>query len=387
MNATAQNGHSRKLLLTLVAAAVAVAAVGAVLVLRRSNGPTTALPPQPSSTTVTSGPTGTTAGSAPATNPSGPAGPLKAPLRGLLDRNGPPPPEFIGTALQGWVVQAYWEDLQPAPGGPITENNAIDQAINTARDLNRRDPALGLGLKLRVYAGINAPEWAKRLGGEPIRASSPQSGRTGTVGRFWTEPFGRAYDDLMVKLAARYDAVPEVREVVISRCATVFAEPFLRNRGDRQQTQDLLAAGFTVAADETCHRQQIDAHKVWQQTRSDLVLNPYQDITARGPERQDEAFTEDKMQYCRSTLGARCVLENNSLASPPKYPEMYATMKRLGPPIAFQTATPDKVGDLGQALKDAVGLGAASVELPFSYKAMAPADLAAADAALRQNPG
>lgn len=312
---------------------------------------------------------------------------LKPVLHGLLDRQGPPPAEFVGTATHGWVVQAFWADLQPTPAGPISNDNVIDRALTAVRQLNGKDPHLGLGLKLRVYAGIHAPDWAKNLGGAPLAASSPQSGQQGTIGRFWTPAFGKAYGDLMDKLAARYDAVPEIREVVISRCTTIFAEPFIRNRGDRQETADLLAAGFTVAADDICHRQQIDAHRVWRETRSDLELNPYQNITARGRAGRDEAFTEDKMRYCRSTLGRRCVLENNSLGYPTRYPEMYAAMTQLGPPIAFQTATPKKVGDLGQALREAAELGAASVELPVSYKQLAPSDLTAADAALRNNPG
>src|SRR5205823_4850741 len=66
------------------------------------------------------------AGSSPGTTT--PSGPLKPVLQGLLDRDGQPPPQYVGTAVRGWVVKAYWKDLQHTTGGPITENNAIDQA-------------------------------------------------------------------------------------------------------------------------------------------------------------------------------------------------------------------------------------------------------------------
>jgi hypothetical protein len=313
-------------------------------------------------------------------------GPLKAPVKGLLDRDGPPPPAYAGAAVRGFVVKAYWRDLQPNDGGPLAAGNVIDTAIAQVRQLNTAHPGTDMGLKVRLYAGVYAPQWAKSLGGAPVNVTNPQSHASDTIGRFWTDAFGRAYNDLETKLAERYDAVPEVREVVISRCTTFFAEPFIRDKGDKPTVANLLGAGFTVAADLACHQQEIAAHKVWQQTRSDLELNPYQNITKKGAKSVDEAFTESMMRMCRSTLGRRCVLENNSLASPPKYPAVYAAMKALGAPISFQTATANKIGDLQAALHDAVSIGASSVELPGSYESDPPDALAGVDAALAQNP-
>jgi hypothetical protein len=315
-----------------------------------------------------------------------PTGPLKPPVGGLLDRDGAPPSSYAGVAVRGFVVKAYWRDLQPAAGGGLAADNAIDQAVAQVRQLNATHPGADLGLKVRLYAGVYAPAWAKTLGGAPVTVTNPQSQATDTIGRFWTDEFGRAYADLQNKLAERYDGVAEVREVVISRCTTFFAEPFIRDKGDKTTVANLLDAGFTVDADRVCHQQQIEAHKVWQQTRSDLELNPYQDITRKGVRSVDEGFTETMMRYCRSTLGRRCVLENNSLTSPPKYPAMYAAMKALGPPLAFQTATSNKVGDLQQALQLAVTEGADSVELPQGYTNEPPDALAAVNAALSRNP-
>ncbi|MBV9042285.1 MAG: hypothetical protein JOZ68_14860, partial [Acidimicrobiia bacterium] len=42
-----------------------------------------------------------------------PSGPLKPVLQGLLDRDGEPPAGYVPTAVRGWVVKAYWKDLQP----------------------------------------------------------------------------------------------------------------------------------------------------------------------------------------------------------------------------------------------------------------------------------
>jgi len=273
-------------------------------------------------------------GSAPASpGTTAPSGPLKPVLQGLLDRDGEPPAQYVGTAVRGWVVKVNWSDLQKTPDGGITENNAIDQAIAAARKL-------GVGLKLRIYAGTAAPDWAKALGGGAVSVVDPQNKEPGTIPRFWTEDFGKAYADLQAKLAAKYDDVPEVREVIVSRCTTFFAEPFLRDKGDKGSVAAMLSAGFSFDADQTCEREQIDAHKVWAHTHSDVAFSPYQNIEKKGVNSTDEGFTESMMNYCRTNLGARCVLENNAIRSPVQanYEAMYDRIKAMGPPISFQTA-------------------------------------------------
>jgi len=294
---------------------------------------------------------------------------------GLLDRQGEPK---AGYELSGWVVKSSWADLQPAAGGPIAEQNVIDGAIVRAREL-------GMVLKLRVYAGDQAPEWAKQLGGPPLTLVDPADGGTSTIGRFWTEPFGRAYADFQALLAARYDGVAEIRETVISRCTTVFAEPFIRQTGAGENLTTFGAAGLNDKTDQRCFEEQVDAHDVWKRTRSDLAVSPYQSVQAKAAARDegraqrggDLAIPEQVMRYCRERLGPRCVLENNSLRIElrAQYEQLYEVMRGLGRPLAFQTATGDKVGDLAATISRAADLGAASVELPISYRKAPASDL------------
>jgi len=295
---------------------------------------------------------------------------LKPVLGGLLDRNGVPPAAFV-TSLGGFVVNVHWADLQPTRGAPLTTNNAIDQAITAVRALNTQDH-VDLGLKVRILAGIWAPGWAKDLGGNPITLINPQNSAEGTIGRFWTEQFGGAYDQFESLLAAKYDDVAEVREVTISRCSTFYDEPFIRDTGYTPNITALLAAGYSVAADETCQREEIQASSVWHHTHSDLAFNPYEAIDADGSTRTDTLFTVSMMQYCRQVLASACVLENNSLRTPvqPGYVSMYASMNTLGQPISFQTATAARVGDLSATLDYAITLGASSVELPGGYESL-----------------
>jgi hypothetical protein len=328
--------------------------------------------PQPSSNPTSS----------PSQSPTSQPVTLKPVLAGLLDRNAQPPASYL-SVMGGWVVNVRWADIQPARGAPIVANNAIDQAIAT---LHQIDPSGRMGLKVRLYAGIFAPEWAKSLGGAPIPIEDPTSGTAGTIGRFWTDDFGIAYRDLQAKLAAKYDSAPEIREITISRCMTVYAEPFIRDAANPAAVSALMAAGFTVDADQRCHREEILAHQVWTHTRSDLSFNPYQNLGG-GP-RSDEAFTELMMSFCRSTLAARCVLANNSLrvfSQGPNYDAMYASIKAQGPPIVFQTATLAKVGDLRATIQAAINLGAASVELPVGYQSVSVSAWSAYNSGLAAN--
>jgi hypothetical protein len=62
-------------------------------------------------------------------------------------------------------------------------------------------------------------------------------------------------------------------------------------------------------------------------------------------------------------------------------------MQQMGPPLAFQTATAAKVGDLSGALALAASQGAYSVELPVSYVKEPPQALAAANASFGADGG
>lgn len=312
---------------------------------------------------------------------------LKPALGGLLDRNGVPPAGFLG-ALGGYVVNAYWKDLQPTAGGTLTPDNVIDRAISDVNALNA-EHGTQLGLKIRVFAGIWAPQWVKDLGGSAVTLTNPQSGGTGTIGRFWTDAFGNAYDHFVDLLAAKYDQVPVIREVTISRCTTFYDEPFIRDTSDPQDISALLDAGYTPTADENCQREEIAAATVWQHTRSDLALNPYEVIGTAGNHAVDEPFTLAMMEYCRQLLGLACVLENNSLRYPaigPGYEAMYASMSQLGAPICFQTATAERVGVLSETIGYAITLGASSVELPGGYQSIeTPASYSSASRLLAGN--
>ena len=291
---------------------------------------------------------------------------VKPLLSGVIDRNGPPPAELSGV-VDDYVVQVTWAQLQPERR--TFRHGVLDQAFDQASRAGSR-------VKLRVLAGVHAPAWAKRLGGAPVPLHDPHDHQRGTVPRFWTGAFGSAYADLQQRLAKRYDDEPTLAEVVVSRCTTFYAEPFVRQTSDPRSRRALLRAGYTVAKDKRCHRQQVTAHRVWKQTRSELTLNPAQLVTRNGGRAVDSDFTIAMMRYCTRTLSDRCVLENNSIRSPitsldasskvKHYQRMYTAMARYAPSIAFQTATAERIGSCSATLDWAADRGASYVELPWN---------------------
>ena len=365
---TSQRSTALTVTLVVVALALAATAIG-LLATRRGPGQGNGTGSTGTSSTPTSG-TGSTQSTPPPTTDIKPA------IVGLIDRAGMPPPAFQ-SVVRAFVVQTSWASLQPTEGGPIAPDNAIDKAIAEVRSLEAQDPSVQMEIKLRVYAGVGAPQWAQEIGGAPITIKSSQPSTAtfnGTIGRYWTSAYGDAYDQFENELAAKYDNVPEIREEVMSRCTIEFAESFTRGASDPSISSALLAAGYTVSADEACIQSEITEAAVWRHTRSDLALNPYQEVMDPHPKFDDVSFTIQMMQFCRSTLGERCVLESNSIRSPPQssYVPVYNEMQSLGGPIAFQTATASKVGDLGATIQYAASLGASSVELPSAYTSMSP---------------
>jgi hypothetical protein len=304
-------------------------------------------------------------------------GELKEPVRGLLDRQGPAPAAYQ-SVVNAFVIRVPWATLQPAREPGTNHGGALDPAAITAALALPR--AAGKPVRLRVTAGTEAPEWAKRLGGHKPMDWYADGALLGTIGRFWTPEFDTAYRNLQERLAALYDSDPRIREVVVARCTTEFAEPYTRQTNQLALNRPALEeAEYTSAADDRCHQEEIQAHQVWQRTRSYLALNPYQRINeSTWTGTVDLPFTKDMIGYCRQILGARCVLGNNSLDPdrPAVYQQMYEHIAAQGGPIAYQTATAAKVCESqnpqtpcpparwNAVLDMALDYGAGAVELP-----------------------
>lgn len=303
---------------------------------------------------------------------------LKPAIHGLLYLRGTPPSP-LRSELAGYVVEGpgdygavSWSQLQASPEGPITPDNPIDRAITEMHTWNAANTAHPEVLKVRINAGIHSPAWAMTLGGACVSVRDPGFGVQGCTPRFWTPQFAAAFYDFERELAAKYDTVPEIAEVVIARNMTIYNEPLLRQTSDPGSVADLISAGYTTANDEINQLTDIAGFgRYWKHTRVGFAFNPYQTISPTGV---DEGFTERLMTYGRQMLGSQLVLENDSLRSSflsatALYAQMYAAMTRAGGPIGFQTAVLRKVGSLTSTLDTARRLGASHVELPPGFEA------------------
>ncbi|HTA40214.1 MAG TPA: hypothetical protein VK760_14115 [Candidatus Acidoferrales bacterium] len=343
----------------------------------------------------------------------------KQPLRGLIDLgqvsadNMPEPPYNTiyfacqrKASISGIVVNDTWESLQPGGEGAPLDTRTIDAALQTIAAYDQTQGRT-LGVRLRVWAGINAPGWAKSIGGSPIAicdgtavpASPPPSDVASpasptpcpaaairTVGPFWSSAYESAWRNVQIQLAKKYDGNPIVNEVSVSSCSSLTSEPFVQPE-DAFSRRNMIAAGYTDALYQTCLANAIplDYAIAWRSTIVDYSFNPLRKIDVTPPQ-TDLAFSEGVMRLCRKALKARCALLDEALAkfTPPPSPlpsqtpstaqnyyAMWNYMESLGGEITFQTASPPNLlaawgtnaGGWNAAIDLAHQFGASSVEL------------------------
>ena len=223
-------------------------------------------------------------------------------------------------------------------------------------------------------AGIHAPDWAKHRGGKPVKMRDTRRQRR-HVPRFWTGKFGKAYAALQKKLAARYDGNTTLAEVVISRCTTFYAEPFIRQTSITANRKALKRAGYTKAKDQACHKAQINAHRVWKRTRAGLAFNPAQFVTGNGGRTVNDSFTQKMMRYCRSaSVAAACWRTTRSArpstvldpAKAPALPEDVPGDDQAQPVPGVPDRHGGRMGNCERTLDWAADRGASYVELPWN---------------------
>jgi hypothetical protein len=295
----------------------------------------------------------------------------KSPIAGLVDRKGFPPAGKAGV-VRSFVVEAPWREVQPDNGDQLVTSR-LDAEISRAK-------AEGMHVKLRVTAGMNAPDWVRRAAGTVTMTGADNVGAISAT-EWWKPTYIAAYDALQAKLADRYDADPTVLENYLCGPTVQYCEPYLRLIGAGPGNRAVLArAGRTDEADEEALRANIKAGRHWKRTPLTIAFNPM------GP---DGSVSTADMREFRQTYGCRAVIANHSLSQTRAaaiYRDLYAEQKRLGPPLAYQTATGARIGDREQTLQFAIAQGASSVELPSGFARWPLADLERYETQLEANP-
>ena len=261
----------------------------------------------------------------------------------------------------GIVLNATWAEMQPERGGALTTAR-LDQALKEVRQYNAANPTAPLGVKLRIFAGNQAPAWAKAIAGGPLTIQrNPQGCPSGncpiTIGKVWNPPYIAAWRAFQGLAAAHYDPLPLIRSVAITSCTMQTDEPFVMPVGQP------APAGYTDAAGRACLRGAVDDYAAWRRTPIDLTVNVFSQIQAGGI---DMNFSVSVMDACRAKLGRRCELGNHAFASNmrPANVKIVAAIAARGGPIHYQTEGPKAPGfDLTATVQAARRYNATALEL------------------------
>ena len=295
----------------------------------------------------------------------------------------------------GIVVNVSWAQLEPSMDqwdfAPLDASLAAVSAYNAA---NASEP---LTVKLRVWGGYTAPEWAKALDGAPITVpGDSERPAGGTLGRYWSADYVAQWTNLQMALAKRYDPDPLVREVAVTSCNTASAEPFVM---DAATGVALTAAGWTSADQQQCLDGALGNYSAWHKTAVDFTFNTFSTVSPTGSRSPDFTVTAGIMSACAVSelTGALpvCILDNHGLTDTvtaqqsPVYDEIDSLWQQFGHdvPVDFQTISPNGF-DLCQAVGVAIAHHAQSVEIwppgtgYAGFDQYAPAQLAAWDASL-----
>ena len=330
---------------------------------------------------------------APTVTAGGPTGGASGLVKGNLTRNS----QSGATGVSGFNPEVKWKDLQQTEGGAISGSGKtlIDGLL-----------AAGTKFRLRLLTGAGravsepqCPSWLLAGAGTWL-AVNPQSGFSANCPKWWTTFYKDAYADLHTKLAALWDG--DIKVVFSTGGMTIFAEPCIKGLSSSQNRTNLNNAGYTIALDKAANTSFANSMTAWGQTNVGYAYNPYQFLnTTNLTFYSDEAYSRSLMETYRSLLGARHIIQNNSIRSSYidnpggtrpytslAYSGLYTDIVAMGPPVSFQTATLDRVGDLNKTLLWAIDMAAHAAELPGGFETattLTEAQRIARDADLKAN--
>jgi hypothetical protein len=269
------------------------------------------------------------------------------------------------------VLNVTWNQLQPSPNGPI-DFSPIDSALSAVAGYNAQHPGANLGVKLRVWGGFTAPDWAKNIDGPAFTITGesvvdPNVVAPQTIGRWWTADYVDAWNSLQNALGSRYDSNPLVRGMSQTAGMSASDEPFVPlktaapvssnpNQPTVNQVNTTQRAGFTDAAEMLTLRAAISDYAQWATTPLDFTFNPFSVLdnfvsTGTNSPALNDNFTLAVLQQARNST--RMVQAGNhtigaGFAAVSFILQQMAADAELDPaaiPASYQTASPLKLGD------------------------------------------
>jgi T5SS/PEP-CTERM-associated repeat protein len=227
------------------------------------------------------------------------------------------------------VLNVTWAQLQASQNS--LDTSFIDAAIQQVNQFNSTYNT-DIGIKLRVWGGFTAPNWAKEIGGAPITITGqngvdPGSYASQTIGRFWTADYVNAWLNLQSQLAGKYDGMAIIRGISQTIGTSATDEPFVPLRlnaavspnpadGTVNEIAQLLMGGYNDAAQMLTLRAAIANYSQWSTTPLDYTMNSFHFFDGGG-EAYGGNFTLAVLQQARNS--ARIVQPGNHALSNPLY--------------------------------------------------------------------
>lgn len=220
----------------------------------------------------------------------------------------------IKDKISGFVLHLNWKDAQPIANGPIhADAKAIlDEAEQEAIENGYEQ------IRLRFFAGIETPDWAKNLSTGPMQWDDPVDGGSSSIPVWYSDEFLAAYENVISKLADELSDRPLFKEVTCSGASTVYAEPCVKQFSYAPNRTTALNNGYTVAKDIEAFKRVIDIHHQFMSPLgivSSVAYNPYQYIDSDGNSGKDLkwAYAEELMDYQANLMQEYGVWDNHSL--------------------------------------------------------------------------
>lgn len=302
---------------------------------------------------------------------------MKDSIVGLLDRQKPPPRQWFERGVVGFVLKVRWADLQPDPFG-FLNTDLIDSYVQGCS--GKTGNLAGMVMKLRVLAGVDSPEWVKRISGSMVwnNPDLAASSEGGLVPCWWTPAFVAAYENLHQRLAKKYDAIDCIRAVSISGPTTLYDECMARQIAHSPDNlHAAMCQGFSFERDLVSIYDFCAMHgELWRNTKSSIGIQPVPWGRTGFP------TPASRSPFWDALVGPHPNMEigNHSLATPKlvnsDWQGFYSWMKAIPelypstpPRVTYlQTESMRQIGSVPEVMQAARGLGASYVELPKGYE-------------------
>lgn len=262
------------------------------------------------------------------------------------------------------VITPAWSELEPADDQ--FDWSAIDRVLAAHPDVAViiRGP----------YAGRSAPRWLNRVSGPCIHAQGrgKWADVSGCIPRFWTDAYLAEYEELVTRMAARYDADPQIRTVANCAVAVLYCEPFLLGINDRQ-LDEFYHAGLNQDSYRHALRESTaDLVAAFDRTRVDVYLhNAWQYITRTETGeccvlRSSWPAERAEHQRLRDRYGDQIVVtyhgwdsgDYSTYSGPPRAaPSFTAYLHTIEPPKGVQSGYAQESGGVRAQLATAVRMG------------------------------